>query len=440
MPAAALGSGRRRRPRAYDDALRQALGVGDEPVVLGEVVGVEHEFRVLRGAEQVPFLQLLVGLELGQRRLEPSDPNACTLESGTALTCDGDEAEIAIAPVPVGPGFARKAAWRAAADGARLGSTLPADLRLSGYSTHLSVATPPSVDEQVATVVASRFAVPLMLLMDRAHSPGLLVRPRPGRTEIGGEYVAGDRLAAALCFALGAVRWGIARAQRGTEAFPAVRTTVVADPERFGWYVDRRAFGADLYSGGRDAQVNWGGRTVRAQHVLQAAWEETRPLVAGDADPAELAAVDDAVSGDAPLPLEDDDPPDLSCGHPTPARPVSLGPSPYLRPLRRRHGGIELAPVVVTWDFVVFVVVDRRRLHRCFVTVPRPLLRVFATSVASGRLDAVLAARLRVDGKGTTLTCRRDALVPSFFDHLGRRSDLLAPERDPSEQGPFEAA
>ena len=212
---------------------------------------------------------------------------------------------------------------------------------------------------------------------------------------------------------------------------------MVPDPERFGWYVDRRAFGSDLYTDGRDARVTWGHRAVRAQDVLEAAWSETRALVAGDAEPAELAAVDAAVSGDAPLPLEDDDPPDLICGHPTSAVPASLGPSPHLRPVRRRHGGIELAPVVVTWDTVVFVVVDRRRRHRCFVTVPRPLLESFATSLAAGRLDGILAARLRSGGNGRTLACRREALVPAFFDDLARRRDVLAPERDPAEQGPF---
>ena len=47
------------------------------------------------------------------------------------------------------------------------------------------------------------FAPSLMLLMDAPSSPGLLVRPRRGRLEFGGEFVTGNQLAAAVLLAAG---------------------------------------------------------------------------------------------------------------------------------------------------------------------------------------------------------------------------------------------
>jgi hypothetical protein len=59
--------------------------------------GLEHEFRVLDGPRPVDFRRVIHGLGLGQPNLDPADPNAYRLPSGSAVTCDGAEAEIALA-------------------------------------------------------------------------------------------------------------------------------------------------------------------------------------------------------------------------------------------------------------------------------------------------------------------------------------------------------
>ena len=85
-----------------------------------------------------------------------------------------------------------------------------------------------------------------MLLIDRRDSPGLLVRPRPGQLELGGEYVSGARLRAAAAFAAESTR---AAVQRRTP--PCLDVVLDAAVERYGWFVDRNAFGIDLYRDGR---------------------------------------------------------------------------------------------------------------------------------------------------------------------------------------------
>lgn len=223
-------------------------------------VGVEHEFRVLLGEEPVDFRSLIHDLHLGQPNLDPADPNAYRLPSGAAVTCDGAEAEIALAPTRVGPGFAEELTLRASHERAALASRLPPRHRLVGCSTHLSVSVPDELTQPVCRLYATIFAPAMMLLMDRRDSPGLLIRPRPGRVELGGEFVEGDELAAAALFAVGSVlacQTALSDGDLTRQRLPPeLLVRVDAAVERFGWYVDRRAFGGDLYASGRSAMCD----------------------------------------------------------------------------------------------------------------------------------------------------------------------------------------
>src|SRR5262245_16486221 len=122
---------------AGDDFARLLLGrarVRRGPAV-GELLGVEHEFVVRSAAEVVDFRDLIGGLRLPGRRLDPGDRFATRLSSGAVVTADGREAEIAIAPVPRVPGFAKRLD-RDAADARRiLERALPRGTSLEGYST-----------------------------------------------------------------------------------------------------------------------------------------------------------------------------------------------------------------------------------------------------------------------------------------------------------------
>lgn len=264
------------------------------------LVGIEHEYRVLDDADAaVDFRRWIHRLGIEGRRLDPADPNAIRCRWGGVITADGAEAEIATAPVRVRPGFVARAEAQARSAEAALSSVLPPGCRLDGYSTHVSVSLAPELAEGIAPLYARTFGPALMLLMDRATSPGLLVRPRPGRLELCGEHVAGEALRAVVAFAAGSVL-AIAR---GQYPFP-VDIEVVPARERYGWYVDRRAFGCDLYALGREARLQRSRRgAISAQAHLAESWHIARQALAGIARADDVAAADALVRSDVPLPL-----------------------------------------------------------------------------------------------------------------------------------------
>jgi len=146
-----------------------------------------------------------------------------------------------------------------------------------------------------------------MVLMDRTSSPGLLVRPRPGRLELCGEYVDGVAARGALAFAVGSVR-ALARGDRRALAELAVRVRLEPAVERYGLYVDRRAFGPDLYDEGRGAVLRHArdGAARSVQQQLEQAWAFARATLAADTASDDLEAVDRMVRGEIALPCEHD--------------------------------------------------------------------------------------------------------------------------------------
>jgi hypothetical protein len=412
-----------------------------------DIVGLEHEYIVERNRKQVDFQPLIHNLGLGVRFLQPDDPNAYPLTSGAVLTSDGNEAEVALAPVSVDPGFALTVAKEARAEKTSLLGLLDPAYALHGYSTHLSVRTEGRVGEAVATAFASRFAAPMMLLLDRSTSPGLLVRPRPRRTELCGEYATGAHLAAALVFAVAAVRVCIELVLGRSNCdldVPKVRTDVVPAVERFGWYIDRSAFGCDLYDRGRHSRLfTVDGLALSAQEVLEHAWAVARPMVADCAMTAELLMVDSVVSGALPLPLEGsiDEPSSV------PRQQDPLGGVPggarahlLLHPRRRSALGLELAPVMVTWETVIFLVIDDPRRRRAFAVVPRRFLGRFVALLDAGEIDEALADYLRVSRGDRVLSRYEQSTTAGLFDRIVSRRALLPVERDPAEQGAFAAS
>ena len=248
---------RRRRGRAR---------VKSDPASL---LGVEHEYSLRDADGTVDFRLLLHRLPVAGLRLDPGDPNAYRCSFGGAMTCDGPEAEVASPPIPRQPGFAGAVDTWARTARAELQRVLPSGVRADGFSTHLNATLFTTGADRVARRYARAFAPGLMLLIDRRHSPGLLVRPRPGRLELGGEYVSGARLRAAAAFAAGSTR---AAAQRRTPAFLDV--VLQAGVERYGWFVDRNAFGVDLYREGRATILRRArGGTITAQEHLEESWE-----------------------------------------------------------------------------------------------------------------------------------------------------------------------
>lgn len=270
-------------------------------------MGVEHEYVVRDGTQVLDFRAVVSTLQLGVRA-DPTDPHAQRCSWGGVVTADGREAEVATPPVTVQPGAPAQVAALAEVGHTSLAAALGSRVTLEGYSTHLNVSASPRGDRSLARRFATVFAPSLMLLLDHTGSPGLLVRPRPGRLELGGDHAAGLDLEVALTFALGGAlacrpfAWQRARRL-------SVEVTLEAAVERYGWYVDRRAFGADLYGLGRETplrRTHPGGKissaTVSAGQHLDDTWRVARASLAGRLAEDELAKVDAVVGGSAPLP------------------------------------------------------------------------------------------------------------------------------------------
>jgi hypothetical protein len=319
-------------------------------------IGIEHEFQVFDGRASVDARRLLPQLKIDGRRIDPGDRNASRCRWGGVITADGREAEIATPPVRLDLHAIDRVVDLATAGRRALTTALGAGYTVRGYSTHINVELPERLVVAAARLVAERMAPALMLVIDRQDSPGLLVRPRHGRLELGGEFVDGERLRDALVLAAGSVLVAgrAARDRRYRRRLPpAIAQPIQRSPQRFGWYVDRRASGADLYGLGRDCALPVRARlapTMRAQSVLERTWQLARDELHGLVAPAQIAAVDALVDGDHPLPvawkLEDDTVADRAAAHRLVEWPAHLVDD-------WERAGIHVTTTAATWHRVV---------------------------------------------------------------------------------------
>lgn len=401
----------------------------------GDVIGLEHEYRVLVDGCPVDFRGVIHELGLGRPRLDPADLNAYRLATGAVLTADGAEAEIALSPAFVRPGCGRRLAATAGSERRALQARLSCRARLEGYSTHLSVAVSPALVEAMAKLYAASFSAALMLLMDSVCSPGLLVRPRPTRLELGGEFVDGDRLVTAAMFAVGSVRACQRLLEGGARqvAFPeSLVVGIQRDDQRYGWFVCRNAFETDLYEMGRATLLKTQhGSAITAQTHLERCWAAARGTLVGDVSEVELEQVDSVVSGSQPLPAPSpwsgDTPPSYT------GAAASDGVAQAFGHAVRTHSrpGYELAPVMLTWDRAVFVVSTAKRDRLAFASVPSPLIVNFSALLDSGALDETINSYLGLPARVRRLGPPAATARPGLYDRLGSRARLLVPERAP---------
>src|SRR5215471_8235646 len=425
-----------RRGRRLSEALRLRVP-GDVPPGPGGLLGLELEFSVrsVRGG-QVHFGSLVHRLALDGAALDPGDPNAYRCSWGGVVTSDGAEAEIATPPVRTRPGFtARLQGWAQTGE-AELRRAVPRGIGLDGYSAHFSAAMPAKLNDRVCRLYAETFAADLMMLMDRSDSPGLLVRPRPGRTELCGEFIEHEPLAAAAAFVAGSTRACAAAVRRQTGRAtlpPRLDVRLAPAVHRYGWYVDREAFGTDLHAAGRRALLpRAAGGTISAQSHLELAWAAARQALAEDAAASDLQAAEAMVTGSLALPAEQgrlDEAPggqrDGDVRFPLEGAVVPDTPLPgeHVRP------GFTLRPVAATWDFTVFEATGPAR--SAYACIPRDSLPAFAAALEEGALDNAIAAYLALPSRRRALSESRQTARPGLYDQMGAPAGLLAPERDP---------
>lgn len=405
--------------------LRPAAGV---PLHLGPrahlpVFGVEHEYRVVHGNAQLDFGRHVHEYGFDGVRLDPTDPNAYRTPWGGLITADGREAEVATAPVPLRPGCTDELEWRTSVAHRALRLALPDQLQLDGYSTHLNLEVDDREVVAAGRLFTRHFAPAMMLLLDRRDSPGLLVRPRCGRLELGGEYCAGDQLRAAAVFAAAggltcvpAVR----DRERRRHLPPRMRAKIRAANIRAGWYVDRRAFGVDLYEHGRATPLRTDRRRLwSAQDHLARAWTAARPAVEQLFASDELTLVDDAVDGLRPLPLEHAD------DGTAPSGPFIA--TPFGRAVHRRERpSYVVEPLSIAWEAVAFRIRGVRDAVAC---IPRSSLSDFLDALESGQLDAAIEAFLASPPQGRVLRASGQTVDAGLFDEMAAPSSIAPPER-----------
>ena len=184
-------------------------------------------------------------------------------------------------------------------------------------------------------------------------------------------------------------RWDGGRRRGLARPAPALALAVAPATDRFGWFVDRRAFGTDLHDawGGTMLELEEGG-SVRAGEHLRRAWACAREQLAGWLSATELRYADGAIHGDVGPPM-----PSASC---PPTSPLGALLEPRTRP------GFRIEARIATWDFTVFRLIGNGR--SAFACIPRSALRSrFLDAAAAGELDAAIHAYLRAATGGVPL-------------------------------------
>ncbi|MFI5259103.1 MAG: hypothetical protein ACHQ01_05780, partial [Candidatus Limnocylindrales bacterium] len=363
------------------------------------IAGIEQEYGVWIDGGAVDFADLIdrVAPRTAVRRV-PHDPQARFLASGSVLTVDSPQAEIATPPRPLSPSISGRMADDALAGREYLLRRLRQvrgqgeRVELRGYSTHLNAACPGDVGWRVVRRYARTFAPALMLLADRTDSPGLLVRPRPDRLEVGTDFLEtrDDLVAATLFFLASTIRtWEDELTDRPPVLALLDDGQAVETWQRPGLFIDRAAFGEDLYRLGRSARLDLAdGGSEPAGERLERAWGSVRSIAAGFASPQELAIVDALVSGHRRLLTERGAPiePTVRRRHRVPP----TVPGPHVPLLGRLvTGRVTATPVSITWGSTLLRVAHPARDF--FVRIPRESSADFARRFTSGALDASIA-------------------------------------------------
>lgn len=432
----------RLRAALRTDATR--TGVEDTRSRVGALVGVEHEFVVRLDGRQIDFRQVIHRLEIPGRQIDAADPNAYRGAWGGSITADGPEAEIATPPVTVGPMVGARVASIAAAGASVLRGALPPGATLEGYSTHLSVQVPRGCEGRAALHLAERFAPALTWLLDGPGSPGLLVRPRPGRLELGGDYVDDERLELAAVFAIGAVRAAVRSTSRSARFACAIglgwlvapappRLAVTPSPAvaRYGWFIGDAELGTAFHQHGAPTNLPLAtaGAMTFAEH-LRRTWAAVLAEL-GDVDRETIARLAALVSAAPSWPMPE------SPAASRPAVDAEMDPSVRAWVAANREQvrpGFIATPILMSWDFVVLRL--RGGGRDAIVSLSRDVLGGALTALESGRLDALLGGYLASSpDDGRLLASSDQTAAPGLFRGFAKGANLVMPERQPDGGG-----
>lgn len=384
-----------------------------DPLLPASRCGIEQEFYVLQDGRQLDFRTIIHGLGIPGARIDPSDVNAYRLADGSVFTADETEAEFATIPVDVVPGFAPGLAGLSSQLSRQLSAHL-AGFQLRGAATHVNVSLPPGKVDSVVLNYATTFGPMLQALWDRPSGHGIMIRPRPGRIEFGGEFIAGARLAAVALFCVASVATLAGRGQ----SIPRFRSAVRPATGRLGIELRRDTYAEGAYTSGRRAVLHSAaGAPVTLASAIESIWRSCRSAAVRAGTAGEVRTIDRVVRGQLPLGIE---------GLPLP--PAGEGGrvmrSWVATPLTGwSAGGRTLRPRYDTWDYTVFECRDREA--RWFVNVPRHAMGPFVQAAESGRFAWRPPARSR------PLLYRSQLRRGGTFTNIPVFSVLVPPERAP---------
>jgi hypothetical protein len=321
------------------------------------MLGVEQEYDLYSAARQLDFRKFFIQA-VGSTHYVPfrNCDGAAILEAGYVLACDGQEAEFATAPIgSLGDGCLTLAREVVRCRRHMLNLLRRAGVpEVRGYSTHLNISVPPGREWELAIALSQTVGPALILLMEARQSPGLLIRPRRGRLEIGSEYIDNpDQLAAAGLFLTGVVRACLFD-ESLWEQFPRLKLLQWEEADiRAGIFLPHGAYGDSIYERGRSARLELqDGGAITAGELLETcgrlALRACEGLVSRGAADALRSAIDRA----GQLQIERrTDPGVIAWRHGSypPARESST-----LRTLALARSGTSVIPRFVDWEGAAF--------------------------------------------------------------------------------------
>jgi hypothetical protein len=354
--------------------------------------GVEQEFEVFLAGMKLDFQLAFpaVARELGAVPFRSRDL-AAVVDAGYMLACDDTEAEFATAPVDL----AGTGALELAGEVARCRESLLDALlarhadTVRGYSTHLNIGLRHGGETALALAVAELAGPSLTLLLEGPESPGLLIRPRPLRLEIGTEYVDSDELVVAGIMLLAGAVCALERGGGALVGWPRAHIERwEMGVMRGGVYLPRDAFGQSIHERGRDTRIALlGGGVAPAGAVLERAASLAVGELAGIVDPRCADVLLRVAGTRGALPVEHAG--DVGLVRRRPRRPMATASARLLSAVAAsRHAAS--SPLFVDWHGAAFAVPGRPGMA---FGVPWAALASFldlAYRHALGRLQAAL--------------------------------------------------
>ncbi len=255
------------------NAILSQTGKPPDRVSTQILLGVEQEFELFAGGTKLDFQALFPRTIKGTRAVPFRNcDRAVIVESGYMLATDGREAEFATAPIRSSADGCLSLADEVSRCREHLLRTLHAlavdDVR--GYSTHLNISVPIGRESEIAAIISTTAAPALILLMEAKQSPGLLLRPRRGRFEVGSEYIDDNKqLAAAAVFLTGVILAYLGQTSNWDQIPRICLKRSEAANIRAGIYLPHDAYGESPYTLGREARLELeSGETIKAGEVL----------------------------------------------------------------------------------------------------------------------------------------------------------------------------